>query len=159
MIKKFLLIRESPSATLILNHNATPKTHFGNDLLPKTTIKRWNQTDLGYFNSHLNNAYGEGEIVLVGKNVYYRNVMLFVQYLQNLVIFRDAALVKANIAISLQGSALDWYNSELSNFNRKALNNNPSMNSWVNTLFHRFKISTSVALGLLTNETYTLENA
>lgn len=30
------------------------------------------------------------------------------QFVQNLVTFQDAALVKANIPISLQGSALEW---------------------------------------------------
>ena len=73
--------------------------------------------------------------------------------------FRGAAFVKSNIATSLRGSALKWYTSELSNFNRDAFNNNPGVNSWVNTLSHCFKVPTSVALGLLTNETYFLDNA
>ncbi len=33
------------------------------------------------------------------------------------------------------------------------------MKSWVNTLFHRFKVPTSVALRLLTDETYSVDNA
>lgn len=60
-----------------------------------------------YFDLHLDTAYEEGEIVSVGKDVYYRNVIFFVQRLQNLVTFQGAALVKANIATSLQGSALE----------------------------------------------------
>ena len=68
--------------------------------------------------------------------------------------FRGAVLVKANIAISLQNSALEWYTSELSNFDCDALNNNTGVKSWVNTLFHRFGVPTSVAFGLLTDETY-----
>ena len=76
MIKKFLLLKESPSAI-----PPTPETHPSADSLPKTTTERWNQSDLGYFDSHLDRAYGEGEIVLVGKDVYYRNVVLFVQRL------------------------------------------------------------------------------
>ncbi len=95
----------------------------------------------------------------VGKDVYYRNVVFFVQRLQNLVTFRGATLVKANIATSLRGSALEWYTSELSDFDRNALNNDPGVKSWVNTLSHRFKVLTSVALGLLTDETYTFDDA
>ena len=33
------------------------------------------------------------------------------------------------------------------------------MKSWINTLSHRFKVPTSVALGLLTDEAYSLNNA
>lgn len=98
-------------------------------------------------------------MVLVGKDVYYKNMVLFVQRLQSLVTFKGAALVKANMAMSLRGSALEWYTSELSNFDRNALNNNPGVKSWINTLFHRFKVPTNVALGLLTDETYSLEDA
>ena len=117
------------------------------------------QADLGYFDPYLDRAYGEGEIVSVEKDVYYRNVVLFVQRLQSLVTFRDAALVKANIATSLRGSALEWYNSELSNLDRDVVNNDPVVKSWINTLSHRFKVPASIALGLLTDETYSLDDA
>lgn len=69
--------------------------------------ERWNQAELGYFNPHLNKAHGEGEVVLVGKDVYYRNVVLFVQRLQSLVTFCSPALVNANIVTSLRDSALE----------------------------------------------------
>ena len=158
MIEKSLLLRESPSATPPSDPDATPKSLPAGDSLPKTSIERWNQADLGYFDPYLDRAYGEGEIVSVGKDVYYRNVVLFVQRLQSLVTFRGASLVKANIATSLRGSALEWYTSELSDFNCDMLNNDPGMKSWVNTLSHRFKVPTSVALDLLIDETYTLDD-
>ena len=85
--------------------------------------------------------------------------MLFVQRLQNLVTFKGAALVKANIATFLQSSALEWYTSELSDFDRDALNNDSGVKSWINTLFYRFKVPTSVAFGLLIDETYSLNDA
>ncbi len=129
MIEKSLLVKESPSVTTPPDHDATPKAHPNNDSLPKTTTKCWNQADLGYFDPHLNKAYREDEIVLVGKDVYYRNVVIFVQRLHNLVTFRGAAFVKTNIAMSLQGAALEWYISELSNFNYNALNNNLDVKS------------------------------
>lgn len=87
MIKKFLLLRDSPSPTPLPDSDTTPKTHSGANSLPKTTIERWNQADLGYFNPHLDRAHGEDKIVLVGKDVYYRKSVLFVQRLQSLVTF------------------------------------------------------------------------
>ena len=159
IIEKSLLLRNFSSSTLSPDPDATLKAHLATNSLPKALTERWNQADLGYFDPHLDRAHGEGEIVSVGKNVYYRNVVLFVQPLQSLVTFQGAALIKANIATSLRGSALEWYTFELSNFDRDALNNDPGMKSWINTLFHRFKVPTSVALGLLTNKTYSLDDA
>lgn len=85
--------------------------------------------------------------------------MLFVQRLQSLVTFRRATLIKGNIATSLQGSALEWYTSEFSDFNRNALNNNLGVKNWVNTLSYHFKVPISVAFGLLTDEIYYLDDA
>ncbi len=159
MIEKSLLLKESPSTISPPSPVTTPKTHSSADSLPRTTTERWNQSDLGYFDPHLDRAHREGEIVSVRKDVYYRNIVLFVQRLQSLVTFRGAALVKANIATSLRGSALEWYTSELSNFDCDALNNDPGVKSWVNTLSACFKVPTSVALDLFTDETYSLDDA
>lgn len=78
MIKKSLLLSNSFSTTPPSNPNATPKTHLDTNSLSKATTERWNQADLGYFNYYLNKTYRKCKIVLVRKDVYYRNVMLFV---------------------------------------------------------------------------------
>lgn len=158
MIKKALLFRESGSSTPPSDPNTSSKLALPTDLSMRST-KKWNKADLGYFDPDLDRAHGEGEIVLVRKDVYYRNVVLFVQRLQSFVTFRGVALVKVNIATSLRGAALEWYTSELSNFDRDALNNNPGVKSWINTLSYRFKLPTSIAFDLLTNKTYFLDDA
>lgn len=129
MIEKFLLVTKSSSATPQPDHDVTLKVHPSNDSLPKTMTEWWNQVVLRYFDLYLDKAHGESEIVLVAKDVYYRNVVLFVQCFQNLVPFWNAPFVKANIATYLWGSALEWYISELSDFNRDTLNNNSGMKS------------------------------
>lgn len=87
MIKKSLLLRDSPSATLFLNYDIVLKLHPTTDFLPRASTERWNQANMIYFDLHLNRIHGKGEIVLLGKDVYYRNVILFVQRLQSLVTF------------------------------------------------------------------------
>ena len=115
MIENSLLIRESPSITPSPDPDASLKVLSSADSLPKSTSERWNQAELGYFDFQLDRAHGKGKIVSVGKDVYFKNVVLFVQYLQSLVTFWGPALVKANIATYFWGSALKWYTSELSN--------------------------------------------
>lgn len=95
----------------------------------------------------------------VEREVYYKNVVLFVQQIQGLVTFQEAGLVKANIVTCFHGSALVWYTSELRDFDRDALNNDPGVKSWINILSRHFKVPTSIAFGFLTDETYSLDDA
>ena len=81
MIEKSLLLRDSFFSTSPPNSDAVPKSHLATNSLPKTLTERCNQADLGYFVSQINKTYGEGEIIWIGKNVYYKNVVIFVQRL------------------------------------------------------------------------------
>lgn len=94
----------------------------------------------------------------IRKKVYYRNLVLFVQQIQSFVIFRVVCLVKANISTFFRSSTLDFYSSKLSDFDSDALKNGSGMKSCINTPFHCFKVSRSVALNLLTDKTYSLDN-
>lgn len=78
LIEKSLLLKNFLFTTLFLNPDATFKTSFFANTLSKVLTKRWNQADLGYFDSHFDKTYGEGKIVSVGKNIYYRNIVFFV---------------------------------------------------------------------------------
>lgn len=60
IIKKSLLLRESLSTTPPPNTDTTSKSIFGSDFLPKTSIERQNQGDLGYFDPYFDRAHGEG---------------------------------------------------------------------------------------------------
>lgn len=80
MIEKSLLLRYFSSSTPPPDPDTAAKSHSSTDSLLKASNKRWNEADLGYFDPHLDRAYSEGEIVSVGKDVYYRNVILFVQH-------------------------------------------------------------------------------
>ena len=63
--------------------------------------------ELGYFDLYLDKAYQEGKVMLIKKDIYYRNILLFMQRLQRLVTFRSTVFVKTSISISLHGSALE----------------------------------------------------
>lgn len=159
MIEKSLLLKDSSSSPSSPNSNAFSK------ILPLTNLQskatdRWNQLNLCYFNLYLDTkVHGIGKVILVTENVYYKNIMLFMQHIWNLVTFKGAALVKTNIFILLKKSAIKWYISELAKFNCNMLNNNLNMKNWINMLFQRFKVFISIVLGLLTNETYLFDNA
>lgn len=120
----------------------------------------WNAADMGYFDLHLDKLYGESEIVSVGKDIYYRNVILFVERIRDLASVKGAALIRSNINITLGGSALAWYTAELSNIERIGFRADENgVGEWCRALTTRFKESTGVALSHLTSEKYTFHDA
>ena len=40
---------------------------------------RLDTVDLGYFDPYLDKAYGEGEVITIKKDTYYRNPILFIE--------------------------------------------------------------------------------
>lgn len=82
---------------------------------------RWNPSDLRYFDPHLDKSYGEGEIVTVGKDIYYRNVILFIERLNDVTNVKGATMIKANLNTALRGIALLWYITELSDLKKLGL--------------------------------------
>lgn len=171
---KFQTLRSMLESLMLAKSSASPKPKATQappplepqPIQPYSLIKthasrteRWNQADLGYFDPHFDRAHGEGEIVSLGKEVYYQNLVLFVQRIQSIVIFKGAALVKANIATSIRGSALEWYTSELDDRERETFNEDLGVDAWVATLSQGFKVPSNVALGLLAGESYTLDDA
>lgn len=105
IIEKSLFLRDFPMTIPSPDHDTSAKMSTPPDNLTKTT-ERWNQANLGYFDSPLDKAYRKREIISIGKDVYYKNEVFFVQRLQSLVTFKKATLVKANIAIFFWESAL-----------------------------------------------------
>ena len=67
---------------------------------------RWYVSDLGYFDPYLKKSYGEGDIVTLDKDVYYRNVILFVKRVRDLVEVKGPGLIRINLNTALRGAAL-----------------------------------------------------
>lgn len=66
----------------------------------KRLDERWNQAKLGYFDSHLDKAiYKKREVIILGKDIYYRIVVLFVLRIQNLATFKEvpSRAISANL--------------------------------------------------------------
>ena len=58
--------------------------------------------DIGFFDLNLPASYGEGKIVLVGKKLYYRNIILFIKRIKDFVIIKRYELVRANFNTCLR---------------------------------------------------------
>ena len=62
--------------------------------------------DIGFFDPNLPTSYGEGEVVLVGKKLYYRSIILFTKRIEDLAIIKGYELIRANFNTYLRKVAL-----------------------------------------------------
>ena len=95
----------------------------------------------------------------VGKELYYRLIILFIDRIVDLVTVKLAVLVKVNINIYLRRAVLSWYILELNDAKRSGLRNNTDdVNLWIKSFKRRFKILIIVALQQLTTIKYVINN-
>ena len=80
--------------------------------------------DLGYFDPLLDKVYREGDIVTAGKDLYYRDVILYCERIKDLTTIKGTAVIRTNLNTCLRGSALIWYISELSDILKSGLRSN-----------------------------------
>ena len=127
---------------------------------PSTPTGTWHSSDIGYFDPLLDKAYGEGELLTVGKDTYYRNVHLFVERIKDIAMIKGSALVRNNVNTTLRGSAQAWYTAELTNLERIGLRADTNgVDAWCSALISRFKEPSGVALSKLTAEKYSIKDA
>ena len=116
----------------------------------------WRSEDLDFFDPHLpvTSKYGSESMVRDGKDVYYRNVHLFIERILNLAVTKDHDVVKTNLNTCLQDIALIWYIDELTALKRFELRQIDLTKKWINSLKKRFKLNQFVAISSLIAEKF-----
>jgi hypothetical protein len=77
------------------------------------TDLKWRPRDIGFFDPTLDESLGTGDCVVVGANIYWRDVHLFTDRIQDNTVSERAPVVRQNLVTCLRGSALAWYTREL----------------------------------------------
>jgi hypothetical protein len=61
--------------------------------------------DVRFFDSQLNSSYDPDDVIQIGRDLYYRDVYLFVKRVKNAVIMSEADAVRTNLSACLRKSA------------------------------------------------------
>ena len=72
---------------------------------------------------------------------------------------KGEAVIRDNLFKCLRGIALQWYTSELASDTKRFLRYGAGIEEWERLLLKRFKQSLSMAMDMLVNEKYTMEDA
>lgn len=118
---------------------------------------QWKAEDIGFFDPHLPQSYGSGPVVRDGKDLYYRNVHLFVERVRDLSKTKGDELIKTNLNTCLRGTALIWYTAELTELERAGLRR-LELSEWIDALTKRFRPNRSEATSALLAEKFTLND-
>ena len=78
----------------------------GSAIAIELALDRQNPSNLDYFNLYLNKSYEESEIVIVGKDIYFRSIILFIKRLRDVAAIKGFVIVKVNINTALRDTAL-----------------------------------------------------
>jgi hypothetical protein len=116
-------------------------------------------SDVKFFDSQLNLFYDSDDVVQIKRDLYYRNVYLFVERVKIAVIMFDVEIVRTNLSACLRETTHVWYIEDLSDIEKKALRIfEDDADHWCNVLLKKFKKSVASTLNYLITERYTLDD-
>ena len=131
------------------------------DIENDTTASRWNVSEIECFNSNFDEKFSVTEFVIehFEKNIFYRDVHVFIERIRQMIIILSSELVWRNLLSCLREIALDWHISKLIENNRRLLIYEEEVDEWARKLVERFKESSSVIMIILLRERYSMKDA
>jgi hypothetical protein len=92
------------------------------------------------------------------KNIYFRDVHLFVERIKNVAKIKNAAQIRENLFTCLRELALQWYIFELFENIKNLLKYDNDVEYWEKKLLKRFKESVNVTMISLVKEKYIMND-
>ncbi len=77
--------------------------------------------NIEFFDSQLDSFYDSENVVQIKRDLYYKNVYLFVKWIKNAIIMFKVKIVKMNLSACLRKSTQIWYIEELNDLEKKTL--------------------------------------
>ncbi len=100
-------------------------------------------------------TFTEEFIEHVEKDIYFRDVHLFLKRVKNVIRMKNVSQVRKNLFICLRDLTLQWYISKLSENIKNLLRYDNEVEYWEKELLKKFKESVSVVMISLVKEKYT----
>lgn len=122
----------------------------------------WNSSDVEYFDSRYDDRFVSTESALkhMSKNMYFRNIHLFLERAKEMMILKTDELIWINLWLSLREDALEWWYT-LDDIEKRIVKyeNDDSLDEWAQLLIKQFSQSSNVTINSMLNEKYTLQDA
>ena len=94
-----------------------------------------------------------------GKEIFLRDVIVFIDRIRDVARIRRAKFVRGNLQPYLREEALEWYTSQLTDREKLSLTYSQALDKWVSFLIERFRLTKSMGMSQLLKEKYTINDA
>ncbi len=140
---------------------STDSTDLADDDDENNHCNRWNSTEVKFFDSMYNDKFMHTDDSLKhsGKKTYFRDVHLFIECIKNILHIKDANLVRTNLWICLQDTAMKWYIKELIDDEKRLIKYEDDVNEWIYALIKRFREQSCIALNTIIKKRYIMKDA
>ncbi|PYH40031.1 uncharacterized protein BP01DRAFT_387710 [Aspergillus saccharolyticus JOP 1030-1] len=127
-----------------VRHVEVPVNPPEEDLNARTMyVKDMKPEDVGFFYPDMD---GDEPVKQIGRDMFYKDVNVFVDRVRDVVKYRGEKLVKSNLQACLRGTALTWFTSGMSELEKSMISEASLENGWLKGLLDRFRPSPSAAL-------------
>ena len=153
-------ISEMSELSSSISSDILAKRSHSKSFFHELTSFKWNPFDIDFFDSHFNDKTIATASVMKHseKNIYFRNIHLFLERCSNIVTIKDEQLIKNNLFICLRELTLQWYISEMTSNVKILIKYASDIEHWFVKLLSRFKKKSNIALSILMKKKYTFEN-
>ena len=124
-------------------------------------VERWNPSDLGFFDPFYDGKSADTGQAMehAGKDTYFRDIHAFLDRIKDMARVKGAEKVRQNLQLSLRGTALEWYTSELTDGEKRLVSYGDETQEWCTLLLGRFKAPPSIGMATLLKASYNLYDA
>ena len=95
----------------------------------------------------------------VDKNIYFRDVHMFVDRIKNVIVIKSDKLVKNNLYICFKNRAFYWWNFVLTSKQKRLVKLKKDVDEWVQVLLKRFKKTTFLIMTTIIITRYIMKDA
>lgn len=166
VLEQLLTHRASSGSTEEMPRQFTPPQAHPQPGPHMQTPRRFRTDEIGYFDPELDESFGTGEVVQVGKDIYYRNPRTFMSRAKSIADLVGPQLIQQNLELCLRGSAMRWHVHELSSIEKAMLRSSNTLatpgyhqlDAWQDALIRRFQRSVTSAMRLIQTTHYTIKD-
>ena len=116
-------------------------------------------TNVSFFDLKLEKSYDSDDVVQINRDVYYRNVFMFVKRIKNAMITYETETIRTNLSTCLRETTQIWYIENLSDLKKQTLRSlDEEADHWCETFIKKFRQSVTFALQKLSGERYSLND-
>ena len=121
---------------------------------------RWNAAEIEFFDPLYDekSAATENAIEHSEKDIYFRNVHVFIEKVKDMTQIKDDILIRNNLYSCLRDIALAWYTSNFNDDHKRLIKFDIEIDEWIKILLKKFKQSSETVLATVIRKKYTTKD-